>query len=108
MFFQCRQRLARELLHVGIFALIGFILKLFDVLFVVADQVTHILAVEFGAGKLRELVQRGFVFFIQVGRELHALVGGNFLKLVVSLAVILFHALAEVLHFLVGCFILSR
>jgi len=48
MFFQCRQGLARELFHVGIFSLVSLILKLFYVLFMVADHVTHILAVEFG------------------------------------------------------------
>src|ERR1041384_8623003 len=108
MFFECRQGLARELFHVGIFAFIGFILKLFYVLFMVADRVTHILAIEFGARELRELVHGGFVFFIQVGRELHALVGGYFLELIVGLAMILFHALAELLHLVVGCLILSN
>src|ERR1051325_7596854 len=107
MFFQCRQGLARELFLLGIFFLVRLLFKLFFFLFVVADHVTHILAVEFGARKLRELVHRGFVFFIQVGRELHALVGGNFLELIVGLAMILFHAFAEVLDLLVGCFILS-
>ena len=49
MFLQRGEGLARKFLQVRIFTLVGLTLKLFDIVFVVADHILHVLAIEVGA-----------------------------------------------------------
>src|SRR4029453_4496035 len=81
--------------------------KLRDVLLVVLDHLLDVFAVEFRALQLAQAVHHGILFRSLVV-ELHALVCGQLHQLLVGVAVVLHHALTELLDHLAGGLALGK
>ena len=105
---QHRQALPGEGGQIGILSLVDILLELVDILLMIAHHLVRVGVIELLAGLLLQLGIFLLVLVRQLWRQLHALFLGDLLQLVVGLAMVVDHALAELLDFVACCLLLRE
>src|SRR5215204_1235136 len=95
---QCRQCLPRPRLQVGVLAARRLALEGRDVMLVVHHHLVHVGLVERRAGELGEPIAGRLVLGVELGRQRDALLLRPLFQLVVRLAMVGDHAIAELFH----------